>query len=147
MNVERLETLAAALDRVHPKGFYFGTVLSTFLPKDRWDQFPEILEQHLQGIEPNPECGTTACAVGFFPAIWPQDWHFEENIVCRSWLRDKSLRERWWTHAMTAEFFGISEEQSVKLFEVHDYPDRGDTPASEVAAKIRRLIADHQTVS
>lgn len=79
-------------DEAYPGGFYFG-------------QFYE-----------KTDCGTAACAAGWCPTIWPEEW---TEITCIPSLRKYAEGHDIPQHRSLQEWFGISNVQMTHLF----YPD------------------------
>lgn len=98
------------------------------------------------------DCGTTACAVGWLPNIFPRSWSWTDGqmdawgMVVGTEIEYKPWGDRGLslTHNMklnaAAEFFDIDFDESSSLFIPDEYSDRGNTTAKMVAKRIRSLV-------
>lgn len=83
-HADRLLTLAHFLrTEVKSKNFHMGAWIGFNLP---WDLFGEKLKKlesrKIAALQSGkPECGTTACAAGWCPVVFPRDWKFSDNLV------------------------------------------------------------------
>jgi len=81
-------------------------------------------------------CGTTACAVGWCPAVFKQ-WEWCARTVRNGGVR---LRGTSGTTLQDAErFFGLSVIESLYLFHPHEYPENG-LGKLHVARRIEQFV-------
>ena len=129
IRIDRLEQLAAHLEAGCPGGhevFDFGQFNEGFI--DRFD------------------CGTSGCAAGELPVIFPEDWRFDGNGVYQT-------EDPCCTDCDLKLWFGVSGDQTSYLFyptseeALHNYPPQFgcekllyDATRSQVAANIRAFI-------
>lgn len=83
------------------------------------------------------ECGTQACALGWCPVVFPQDWGFD--VFGLPYLGNSDpFSER------VARYFGLSDTEMTYLFALNDMcnevPNR--TPKQE-AREIEKVVAKH----
>ena len=134
MNTERLLKPAEFLE-TNPHGFDFGVV--TGFQMSGWVLDPLTKTSFHDPRETHHNCQTVACAIGFLPAMFPEDW---------SWDNDGSVVFKemgsvvGFGSPFQQEFFGISSQTFTALFEPLCYPHGSGTTAKEVAARIRRLV-------
>jgi hypothetical protein len=101
----------------------------------------------------NYTCGTTACALGCCPIVFPRQWtwHDNETPILRlsqagfeGLKQDTMLRNRSYTAASASWFFGLNEAAIRKLFYPRDefdcFVER--TPKQE-ARIIEKLVEQH----
>ena len=100
MKTQRLLKLASFLDKVHPTKFNFGTWVGG---QER--PFDMAKEPRSKGV-----CGTTACAIGWCPALWPDAWTWNTNAL-PVLARNVNSQSAYPT-LQAAEWFGISEEMA-----------------------------------
>lgn len=81
-------------------------------------------------------CGTTGCAVGELPELWPGDWAWEVDGV---FLRAASSAQVDAYHVSVAKFFEIPPSDTYELFFLGSSIGRIST-AKEMAAHIREYI-------
>ena len=127
MNVERLAKLADFLDTVHPSKFDL----------DHWLGGSNPQKMAESPSEPG-DCGTTACAVGWFPAIFPEDWQWENED---GWVHLSHCgSSKLVTYHLVADFLGISYDNAAWLFSENSYPPNFWNDPKAVASRIRELI-------
>lgn len=98
------------------------------------------------------DCGTTACAVGWLPAIFPKSWGWTKPKAFYDSFGNPAnadiMYKRWPDSEMTqgqklaaaADFFSIDYSDATELFMPAEYT-RGDrTTAKMVARRIRHLV-------
>ena len=135
MNKERLLTLAVHLRnpeaRIHPE-FNF-CVVNSFDKKTR------------KGIS---HCGTTGCAMGETPALWPDEVSFAYNSVYNLCYQGKEMPYE----NIAAVLFDIGPDEAITLFspdcELPWWPKgnathhilRGNAEPEEVAESIERFV-------
>jgi hypothetical protein len=143
MYANRLLKLAAFLDKLPKAKFNFGTFTSL--------GGKPMMEALKAG---RSRCGTTACAVGWMPAVFPRtacwigkDQPYGHVIVgLRS---DKGRRPRLTNFDVAERFFGLSYDETRNLFDPgsefasDDAPGWTATP-KEVAKHIRRFVRQKQ---
>lgn len=116
MNADNLEKLAAFLDELPERKFYFGYLISV------WN---------------NKGCGTVCCAIGWTPAVFPELVEWKECTVSWRGCEKADLAD------ISEELFGIDDCEYRFLFEPSSFkcPLNMDATAKEVAAHIRSFIA------
>ena len=65
-------------------------------------------------------CGSAGCAMGEFPAVWPNEWRWDNSMSGFNKFRvlHKSQNAKEYTnYDIMAKFFSITEEQIRHLFE------------------------------
>lgn len=127
MRADRLLKLADFLDALPEEKFDFATIA-----KEGGKPMLEALAAgHLK-------CGTVGCAIGWMPAIWPDELHWTEAYKGSLDVTDGKAN---FNFTAAAEFFEIRPEQADYLF-MPGYSDLDEfaTPA-DVAAHIRRFVA------
>lgn len=83
-----------------------------------------------------PECGTSGCAVGECPIIWPEDWKFGPHG--HPTVRAYSV------YASAQIWFGLTITECYDLFMPDSYPQNHITP-KVVAARIRSFVAQKES--
>ena len=111
MRKDRLEKLAVFLDKLKPEEFNINVLTNT--------------------------CNTVCCAVGWLPAVDPENWEWSESEGVR--LRDSTLFF-WQSQAM--EYFELTEDLTETLFDSLHYTIEPVLP-SHVTQRIRAAILSH----
>jgi len=65
-------------------------------------------------------CGSSGCAIGEFPAVWPNEWRWEPELTgyfIRVVHKSQKIKNISWY--VIADFFSITERQAKHLF----FPD------------------------
>lgn len=138
--VNRLLKLAVFLDKLPKAKFDFSTITSL-------GQKP-MMEALKAGRH---RCGTTACAIGWMPAIFPRQvcWVGEDrpygdlNVGLRSAGAARRVGKAR-NFAVAQRFFGISYEEALHLFNPGDISLRYDATPKQVAKHIRRFVRERQ---
>lgn len=144
MNAERLEKLAAFLDTLPAPLFNFA----------RWLGDGEL--PPAEALAKGGGCGTTACAIGWAPAVFPEHWQwFKRKGETGRLVGLKPEHRGWWLDPVrdAEHFFGLVPGDTDYLFTPHDHDEGGctwddtgcllpdeDATAKDVAAHIRRFI-------
>ena len=120
----RLEKLANFLLIVHPSKFNLKEWVRGTNPR-------------MMSAEPAAigTCNTTACAIGWLPKLFPRSWgwiRMSDGWMSQYMHRNNSIVE-------AAHFFGISYEESVRLFTLEGYRSNNPRPKT-VARRIFGLI-------
>lgn len=116
MNVERLKKLAEGLlTVVDPKHFNMNLWIDG------------------EGIP--GECGTTGCAIGWCPKIFPDDWRYGYKLPRLTHATGLVVRD-------VEEFFGLSADQCDYLFFESSYHTYFEVTPKMVADRILKLIED-----
>lgn len=105
----RLTYLAWFLGEILPPRF-FNLRSYTNSRKPKRD---EILNREI--AEGKPECGTTACALGWCPYLFPTQWHFSRYGTPLITEVD-SGEDAILSEATYPDYFGITETESDHLF-------------------------------
>jgi hypothetical protein len=93
------------------------------------------------------QCGTTGCAIGECPIIFPEYWRFEPKDGLPI-LKQTPEKNNWgivWECIMA--FFEISHENTQYLFSNESYELGGYTAKEEVAERILNFIKDNETLT
>ena len=98
-----------------------------------------------------PHCGTNGCAVGEFPAIWPQDWHFDTKDPFSALPRLRHAHNKH-VESDVCDWLGLDMNAYYHLFvpssqEPGDFGGQvlyRDATKDQVAANIRAFIATMQ---
>lgn len=92
-------------------------------------------------IRLEPDCKTSACALGWATTIWPRKFQISEDgdLSFRSHFQDGS---DWWrgTHYSelpVLEHFGISEQEAIRLF------GGPQVSPKQKAKEIEKLVGSH----
>lgn len=139
---ERLLKLAAFLKTVPEKHFN----LSSFVSFDAGYDYLNALqiktkEQCINNLtkvgktlKENPICGSTACAVGWCPTVFPRSfiWDVNETVRLKNNLKKANF-------SAAEEFFGLSYEDCEYLFTPDAYDNDRQGPKS-VAYRIERFV-------
>jgi hypothetical protein len=134
----RLNRLASFMETLPEKLFDFNDYL-------RLGEKPPM-----DALEAGGGCGTTACAVGWAPAVFPTllKWDMESREVCYRGSKrldtDYLSRE---SHKTAMDFFGLTDGETVYLFTPRrpwqqDGRLPSDATAKQLAAHIRAFIRD-----
>lgn len=132
MNKERLIKMAEFLEKLPEHKFDFSSYV------------------HLGSKSPsealaNPEehCGTTACAIGWLPAMFPESFKWVgENIG--SWgnyMLPVLIENDMWSEGDIRGFLGINFNQYDFLFVPDSSPLDKDADAKQVAKQIREFVS------
>lgn len=132
MNITRLRRLADFLDTLPVEKFNFNNFLS------------------VRGLPPaqalaagSNKCGTTACAIGWLPAIDPENWAWDDQLI---WPDIWELNYKPDPHAglfdAAAQYFEITTEESLHLFDPVDSHLGPSATPIDVADHIRTFISD-----
>lgn len=91
---------------------------------------------------PGPYCGTSGCAIGECPIIFPEDWRYD--IV-----GDPTLIERYYGNPWDAStvYFDLSKSENEYLFCIQSYSNQKETTKEEVAERILNFIKDNETLT
>lgn len=140
---DRLLKLADYLyNTVNPKNFDISWFVTN---KNEIPSESSIKEIEQLLIEPDYDCGYAACAIGFMPAVFPNDFKWQvlvnNDISPRVAYVHASSDEQFyeWDNAM--EFFAISRRQGKYLFLGISYPGNDEPGPKEVAERIRTFVA------
>jgi len=132
---KRLQKLADFLKQLPEEKFD----LSSITDLEKCEYKVEFVEKHM--LEPN--CGATACAIGWMPKVFPQlvewkpDSSFDDSdlkVVLRggSYISDFSVAD---------EVFNLTGSESFYLFDPGYYPRaKKEQTAKKVAARIEQFI-------
>ena len=127
MKVQRLLKLASFLGKIHPSKFNYYTWVGGQENPIEMAKNPRIKER----------CGTTACAIGWCPAIWPEAWSWASNAMP---VLTKNIRKLYFCPVdQAANWFNISKEDTLFLFT----EQRDNVTAREMATLIRKFVRDH----
>ncbi len=145
---DRLYKLADFLETVQPKHFNLGSYVDSrnAAEGDESDgySYNELSKDDVKalcavgkGKDAELKCGTTACAMGWAPAVYPRifRWDIKDGLVC---TKNENLEEG------AQEFFGISEDEYTYLFMPGSYKKDDKTKPKDVAKRIR-AFADAKT--
>ncbi len=139
----RLLKLADFLDMVHPSKFNLNEWVSGRKP----DQMSEAPTK-------KGDCGTTACAVGWLPVLFPKSWSWRTP---KAWydsfgnMANAEIHYKRWPNAdltqgqklsAAADFFSIDYDDASELFMPDAYRQGNATRAKTVAKRIRSLVAE-----
>lgn len=130
MNAVRLDLMATMLDEVSA-----GTWAPSANPVMVEMRTPVVfdLNNWVDIVDSeSPACGYSACAIGHAML----DSRFEIGGI------GQPIYEATAHWPAVMEYFELSEHASHFLFDGAKYPSKGATSAAEVAARIRRFIAD-----
>lgn len=120
---ERLLVLAAALERIPESHFNIDKL---YLPPG----CERLIRNAANGVV-EPNCGSAVCALGFCPAVFPDEWE---------WTRDGTpMHDHKYSFAAAEMFFDIDELESGMFTHQHD----NKTPTA-LAAKIRKFVEGRQ---
>lgn len=143
MYVKRLLKLADFLQQLPPQKFNFSSFTQ------RGDKpMLEALEAR------RSNCGTTACAIGWMPAVFPRTvcWigvdkpGYELQVALRDGARKRDpfwgTRERLKNFDVAERFFGLSRKEVHTLFNPDENSDSlsSNATAKQVAAHIKRFV-------
>jgi len=129
---ERLRKLAAFLES-DPHGFDIMSFTNTLHPDQLFD-------------DPREDCGTSACAIGFLPAVFPLDFDWDQYGRLRHPVSRRSVG--FWEAGTS--YFNLDNEDFSRLFEPDSYDAEeleanGErVTAAMVAERIRAFIANRQ---
>jgi hypothetical protein len=129
MNSERLLKMAAFLEALPPHKFGFQNYvyLGSKSPAEAL-------------AAPDEHCGTTACAVGWMPAIFPEDFKWVENCSYPT-IHIAAKADYEWKAKKVYAFLGLNSDQFDFLF-IPTYSQLGAAAtAVQVAAQIREFVA------
>lgn len=137
MNEERLLKMAEFLEALPPHKFDFSNYVHI------GDKSPAAAL-----AAPDEHCGTTACAVGWMPAVFPET--FEWTNVTSTWDRTPLLPHpigstSWYwpeVESVIKDFLDLEDVQYNFLFIPGDSPLDNLASARAVARQIREFIAD-----
>lgn len=113
----KLETLAAFLEGLKPALFDYGVVTEGSIRSGAIDASGQVWEER-------GSCGTTACAVGWLPAVFPRSLHWNNGAVVPG-LKGEDERVNYGTtvyhgsFATAQSFLGLSRNETLFLF---NYP-------------------------
>lgn len=141
IGARRLLKLADFLEKLHHSKFNLNEWVSGKKPK-------------LMSEDPTKkgDCGTTACAVGWLPAIFPKSWGWRKPKTHYDSFGNPTnadvIYKRWPDYDMTqsqklqaaADFFSIDYGDSTELFMPAEYADGDRTRAKQVAKRIRSMV-------
>lgn len=130
MNAERLDLMATMLDEV-AAGTWTPSASPVMAEKDtpvvfHLDDWIEVVDSD------TPACGYSACAIG----------HVMLDSRFGIGGTDQPIYEGAAHWKAVMEYFDLTEWGTHFLFYSAKYPNKGKTTAAEVAARIRRFIAD-----
>lgn len=112
-HADRLLTLAYFLKtQVPSKHFSMGNFTNNGLV--------EVMETL---VTDKPNCGTTACAVGWCPAVFPKDWEWRADDNADPRLIDSPEYFEDWTPDSSSdsrEFFGVDSDEWNHVFGGHN---------------------------
>lgn len=141
VGAKRLLKLADFLEKLHPSKFNLNEWVAGIKPK-------LMAENPLK----KGDCGTTACAVGWLPALFPKSWGWTKPKAFYDSFGNPAnadvLYKKWPNAEMTqgqklqaaADFFSIDYSDSTELFMPAEYGDGDRTRAKTVAKRIRSLV-------
>ncbi len=128
---DRLLKLAAGLKKV-PNKYFDLSYITDMTVSDSITTFNERLKK-MAKLE--PKCGTTACAIGWCPAIFPRTFEWDAwGMVC---LKGKKRPTESFKSA--EEYFGLSESQSHYLF-IEEYYHKTKRGPKSVASRIEAFV-------
>jgi hypothetical protein len=93
---------------------------------------PEIAKGKQRG------CGTTACAVGWCPAVFPRYWEWQTEMYSEYGVRLKDSAHSS-PFGDAEEFFDLSSTECNYLFDPYYYPERR-IGKEEVARRIEQFV-------
>ncbi len=130
MNKARLQKWANGLRKVNPNNFNIRAWVN-----GEYDEL-ELVQEHA--------CGTTACAAGYLPLIFPRSWKINETKypVLKAAEYEEAGQGHHPDEALT-HWFEISYYQAGQIIyeSKYDKPPRDITP-SDVADRIEEIIAE-----
>jgi hypothetical protein len=145
MRVDRLTSLADFMDRINKSHFNLESWVDTPEREDQDNYEKKRLKilSDLERISQTPElpgtCGTTACAIGWCPAVFPDEWEWIKEVERFPFPHLEGCAfSSIITQATT--FFEIDILDAQYLFLVASYPDETDPGPKGVAARIREFI-------
>ena len=111
----------------------------------RWTQLFDMTVPMPEGQDrtPSNHCGTSACAAGWLPAIFPDDWKMD--AMDRPALRNNEapLMFGFDPVADVQRYFGLTRKQSARIVLPDQYRGpRDHIGASTVARRIRKIAQE-----
>jgi len=93
-------------------------------------------------------CGSRGCAIGEFPAVWPNEWDWKNFELGAGDVVHKSQEDENTNYLVIADFFSITKDQVNHLFSPMDQSPKEfggqeldeDATADEVADNIDAFI-------
>lgn len=112
--------------------------LKTQVPKENFDM-ETVIHQTDESIPPEKQlqegfCGTTACAMGWCPIVFPKDWRY---TMRHSILSLRGPSNAYWEHEAES-YFGLTDYEVIFLFG----GEKQRTPKQE-AREIEKMVAKH----
>jgi hypothetical protein len=122
---ERLLKLAGFIKKVKPKLFDLYSIIG----------YESASGPDFEGLKKQIHtCGTTACAVGYVPVVFPRSYKYDKTseIVC---IKD-ATNDYW---PSIGKFFGLDKLEMDYLFQTTDYPYDNRGP-KDVAKRIEHFV-------
>ena len=134
LGAQRLTKLAEFLKTVHPSKFNIAS----------WVTGPN---PELMADEPTKEgeCGTTACAAGWLPLLYPKSWEWTRTVAYSSSER-RSLSylggnpSAMYLATSLEHFFSLKPKQVYNIFYGQSYPHSTEVTPNKVVRRIRALL-------
>lgn len=131
IRTDRLLVLAEFLDKLPVEKFNFAIIA---------DQHGKPMMEALAAGK--TRCGTTACAIGWLPAVFPNEFEWKQvgsrvDVLCVE-------RDNRTDFSAAEEFFNILPYQAEWLFIPGASPLEDDATPQQVAEHIRGFVAEMQ---
>lgn len=118
--MERIQALRLAfvgwfIGEVLPaRFFYLGTFVSNDKPVADYYQLVEITAKSI--VEGHPECGTSACVLGWCPYVFPENWVFMRGSLTPRFIYREDGYEQEVGVVAANGFFGLDDKEADFLF-------------------------------
>lgn len=152
----RLLTLADSLSKipakhfnlesfVNPNGYRYGNFEGIFQKNSEFRHefkkivnatFDKTMTRIFETLEEEPNCGTTACAVGWCPKIFPAYFSWSENLNSVILKIDE---KEYYDFEAAKVFFGLTDDQSFYLFSPWYYKPTSRT-VKHVVRRIKNVV-------
>lgn len=107
----RMTYLAWFLGEVLPDRFFDIHSYNDFTGIYGNETYEDVISQL---VEAKPKCGTTACAIGWCPTLFPKDWFYTGNSWHPTLGKDGSFEDS--IGSGRQDYFGITYTENERLF-------------------------------
>lgn len=137
LGIARLSCLAEFLKTLHPSKFNIASWVT--------GENPELMAE-----EPTQEgeCGTTACAAGWLPLLYPKHWGWTRTLPSAHAMNRRSLSYKAGMASAIylaqglEHFFSLNSKQVFKIFYGQSYRYSPDVTPKMVVRRIRAVLKE-----
>lgn len=135
----RLLKLADFLEQLSPKVFDLHSIVDADYCENEPSSRYEWLQTMKNAAKETRLCGATACAIGYLPVLFPRSFRYNRRGSCELLIND------YCNFNAARIFFDLSSDESMYLFDHHQYPEgKRNRTAKCVARRIRKFVTRKQ---